>query len=329
MINTITKSRRNANSSSGENPDILTNLRDDISEVLQEIDSSIQLVATETEDADYIILCLDTDGDAGIYLKLLVSDNKLYIQYSNAEDPDGDWATIARYGKATYANTYGYISASITTSGDIILYGTYLMVNSSDNSVTTSITSPILALTSAISATDGDVSKMLIVWASKSAMTTTSGDKYASILPSSANYMNGYSPWLLVSKDVRATTMYNLIYFQLESDVGGSTANTPYFKRAMWSTTGYKGLTVLSPLYTPGSVYVSTTTRLIEYTDAKYDGYCIFNDTNYYVVNGVAFLDNSVSSDTYTEDETEEEEEDMEDITIEDIEEPIEDIEEP
>lgn len=328
MITTITKSRRNA--SSPNNPDILTNLRDDISEVLQEIDSSIQLVATETEDADYIILCLDTDGDAGIYLKLLVSD-KLYIQYSNAEDPDGDWATIAQYAKGSTANTYAYISASITTSGDIILYGTYLKVNSSDNSVTTSVTTPILALTSAISATDGDVSKMLIVWASKNTMSSDTGDKYANIIPLDEGSKNGYSPWLLVSKDVRATAMYNLIWFQLESDVSrtASTANTPYFKRAMWSTTGYKGLTVLSPLYTPGSVYVSTTTRLIEYTDAKYDGYCIFNDTNYYVVNGVAFLDNSVSSDTYTEDETEEEEEDMEDITIEDIEEPIEDIEEP
>lgn len=321
MINTITKSRREL--ASGGNPAILTNLRDDISEVLQEIDSSIQLVATETEDADYIILCLDTDGDAGIYLKLLVSD-KLYIQYSNAEDPDGDWATIARCEKGNTANTYAYISASITTSGDIILYGTYLAVNSSDNSVTASITTPILALTSAISATDGDVSKMLIVWGSKPTMSSATGDKYASIISTSDTSKNGYSPWLLVSKDVKATTMYNLIWFKLESDVasGSGTSNTPYFKRAMWSTAGYKGLTVLSPLYTPGSAYVSATTRLIEYTDAKYDGYCIFNDTNYYVVNGVAFLDNSVSSNTYTEDETEEEEEDMEDITIEDIEEP-------
>lgn len=321
MITTITKSRRNY--SSAYNPGILTSLRDDISEVLQEIDSSIQLVATETEDADYIILCLDTDGDAGIYLKLLVSD-KLYIQYSNAADPDGDWATIAHCAKENTANTYAYISASITTSGDIILYGTYLKVNSSDNSVTASITSPILALTSAISATDGDVSKMLIVWASKSTMSSATGDNYAIIIPTSDTSKNGYSPWLLVSKDVRPATMYNLIWFQLASDISNtaSAANTPYFKRAMWSTTGYKGLTVLSPLYTPGSVYVSATTRLIEYTDAKYDGYCIFNDTNYYVVNGVAFLDNSVSSNTYTEDETEEEEEDMEDITIEDIEEP-------
>lgn len=320
MINTITKSRREY--ASGGNPVVLTNLRDDISEVLQEIDSSIQLVATETEDADYIILCLDTDGDAGIYLKLLVSD-KLYIQYSNAEDPDGDWATIARCAAGNTANTYAYISASITTSGDIILYGTYLKVNSSDNSVTSSFTSPILALTSAISATDGDVSKMLIVWAARNAMGSATGDKYANIIPTDESYKNGYSPWLLVSKDVRATNMYNLIWFQLESDISTTTsANTSYFKRAMWSAAGYKGLTVLSPLYTPGSVYVSATTRLIEYTDAKYDGYCIFNDTNYYVVNGVAFLDNSVSSDTYTEDETEEEEEDMEDITIEDIEEP-------
>lgn len=324
MITTITKSRREF--ASGGNPDILTNLRDDISEVLQEIDSSIQLVATETEDADYIILCLDTDGDAGIYLKLLVSD-KLYIQYSNAEDPDGDWATIAQCAAGNTANTYAYISASITTSGDIILYGTYLAVNSSDNSVTTSVTTPILALTSAISATDGDVSKMLIVWACKNTMSSATGDKYASILPTDENNKNGYSPWLLVSKDVKATTMYDLIWFKLESDISrtsstSSTANTTYFKRAMWSTTGYKGLTVLSPLYTPGSTYVSATTRLIEYTDTKYDGYCIFNDTNYYVVNGVAFLDNSVSSNTYTEDETEEEEEDMEDITIEDIEEP-------
>lgn len=322
MINTITKSRRNY--ASADNPAILTNLRDDISEVLQEIDSSIQLVATETEDADYIILCLDTDGDAGIYLKLLVSD-KLYIQYSNAEDPDGDWATIAQGIKGNTANTYAYISASITTSGDIILYGTYLVVNSSDNSVTTSVTTPILALTSAISAMDGDVSKMLIVWGSKSTMSSATGDKYASIISTSDTSKNGYSPWLLVSKDVKATTMYNLIYFKLESDISrtaSDAANAPYFKRAMWSTTGYKGLTVLSPLYTPGSTYVSATARLIEYTDAKYDGYCIFNDTNYYVVNGVAFLDNSVSSNTYTEDETEEEEEDMEDITIEDIEEP-------
>ena len=305
MINTITKSRRNA--ASGQNPDILTNLRDDISGVLQEIDSSIQLVATETEDADYIILCLDTDGDAGIYLKLLVSD-KLYIQYSNAGDPDGDWATIAQYAKGNTASTYAYISASITTSGDIILYGTYLKVNSTNNSVTTSITTPILALTSAISATNGNASKMLVVWASKTTMSY--GSK------------NGYSPWLLLSKDVSPATMYNLIEFQLESDISrtAGAANTPYFKRAMWSTTGYKGLTVLSPLYTPGSTYVSATTRLIEYTDAKYDGYCIFNNANYYVVNGVAFLDNSVSSNTYTEDETEEE--DMEDITIEDIEEP-------
>lgn len=313
MINTITKSRRNA--SSTQNPDIFTNLRDDISGVLQEIDSSIQLVATETEDADYIILCLDTDGDAGIYLKLLVSD-KLYIQYSNAGDPDGDWATIAQYVKGNTASTYAYISASITTSGDIILYGTYLKVNSSNNSVTTSITTPILALTSAISATKGNASKMLIVWASKNTMS------YANIIAIDEGNKNGYSPWLLASKDVSPATMYNLISFQLESDISrtASDANTPYFKRAMWSTTGYKGLTVLSPLYTPGSVYVSTTTRLIEYTDAKYDGYCIFNNANYYVVNGVAFLDNSVSSNTYTEDETEEE--DMEDITIEDIEEP-------
>lgn len=321
MITTITKSRRTL--AGGQNSGILTNLRDDISGVLQEIDSSIQLVATETEDADYIILCLDTDGDTGIYLKLLVSD-RLYIQYSNAGDPDGDWATIAQCTKGNTANTYAYISASITTSGDIILYGTYLAINSSDNSVTTSVTTPILALTSAISATDGDVSKMLIVWASKNTMSSATGDKYANIIPTDEGSKNGYSPWLLVSKDVRATTMYNLIWFQLESDIsrGTSTANAPYFKRAMWSTAGYKGLTVLSPLYTPGSVYVSATTRLIEYTDAKYDGYCIFNDTNYYVVNGVAFLDNSVSSNTYTEDETEEEEEDMEDITIEDIEEP-------
>lgn len=315
MINTITKSRRNI--ASGQNPNMLTNLRDDISGVLQEIDSSIQLVATETEDADYIILCLDTDGDAGIYLKLLVSD-KLYIQYSNAEDPDGDWATIARYEKGNTASTYAYISASITTSGDIILYGTYLKVNSSNNSVTTSITTPILALTSAISATKGNASKMLIVWASKNTMS------YANIIPIDEGNKNGYSPWLLLSKDVSPATMYNLIEFQLESDISrvASNANTPYFKRAMWSTTGYKGLTVLSPLYTPGSTYVSATTRLIEYTDAKYDGYCIFNNANYYVVNGVAFLDNSVSSNTYTEDEIEEEEEDMEDITIEDIEEP-------
>ena len=313
MINTITKSRRNA--ASGQNPDIFTNLRDDISGVLQEIDSSIQLVATETEDADYIILCLDTDGDAGIYLKLLVSD-KLYIQYSNAGDPDGDWATIAQYAKGNTASTYAYISASITTSGDIILYGTYLKVNSSNNSVTTSITTPILALTSAISATNGNASKMLIVWASKTTMS------YAYIIATDEGSKNGYSPWLLLSKDVSPATMYNLIEFQLESNISrtAGAANTPYFKRAMWSTTGYKGLTVLSPLYTPGSVYVSTTTRLIEYTDAKYDGYCIFNNANYYVVNGVAFLDNSVSSNTYTEDETEEE--DMEDITIEDIEEP-------
>ena len=314
MINTITKSRRNA--ASGQNPDILTNLRDDISGVLQEIDSSIQLVATETEDADYIILCLDTDGDAGIYLKLLVSD-RLYIQYSNAGDPDGDWATIAQHVKGNTANTYAYISASITTSGDIILYGTYLKVNSSNNSVTTSITTPILALTSAISATNGNASKMLIVWASKTTM------YYANIIATDESSKNGYSPWLLASKDVSPATMYNLLLFQLESDISrtaASDANTPYFKRAMWSTTGYKGLTVLSPLYTPGSTYVSATTRLIEYTDSKYDGYCIFNNANYYVVNGVAFLDNSVSSNTYTEDETEEE--DMEDITIEDIEEP-------
>ena len=313
MINTITKSRRNA--ASGQNPDILTNLRDDISGVLQEIDSSIQLVATETEDADYIILCLDTDGDAGIYLKLLVSD-RLYIQYSNAGDPDGDWATIAQHVKGNTANTYAYISASITTSGDIILYGTYLKVNSSNNSVTTSITTPILALTSAISATNGNASKMLIVWASKSTM------YYANIIATDEGSKNGYSPWLLASKDVSPATMYNLLGFQLESDISraASDANTPYFKRAMWSTTGYKGLTVLSPLYTPGSTYVSATTRLIEYTDSEYDGYCIFNNANYYVVNGVAFLDNSVSSNTYTEDETEEE--DMEDITIEDIEEP-------
>lgn len=321
MINTITKSRINING--GQNPNVLTNLRDDISEVLQESDSSIQLVATETEDANYIILRLDTDGDAGIYLKLLVSDdNKLYIQYSNVGDPDGDWATIAQYMKVTYSYTYGYISASITAAGDIILYGTYLTVNSSDNSVTNSITTPILALTSAISATKGNASKMLIVWAAKNTMSTASGAKYASIIPRDANSMNGYSPWILVSKDVTPTNMYNLINFQLESDVGGSSANAPYFKKAMWSTTGYKGLTVLSPLYTPGSTYVSATTRLIEYTDAKYDGYCIFNNANYYVVNGVAFLDNSVSSNTYTEDEIEEEEEDMEDITIEDIEEP-------
>lgn len=320
MINTITKSSRAA--ASGVNPNILTNLRDDISGVLQEIDSSIQLVATETEDADYIILCLDTDGDAGIYLKLLVSDNKLYIQYSNAGDPDGNWATIAQYAPGNTANTYACISASITTSGDIILYGTYLKTNSSDNSVNTSITTPILALTSAISATNGNASKMLIVWASKNVMGSSSGGKYASIIAIDEGSKNGYSPWLLVSKDVSPATMYNLIWFQLESDISrtASDANTPYFKRAMWSTTGYKGLTVLSPLYTPGSVYVSATTRLIEYTDAKYDGYCIFNNANYYVVNGVAFLDNSVSDDTYTEDETEEE--DMEDITIEDIEEP-------
>lgn len=320
MINTITKSRRDA--TSANNPAILTNLRDDISAVLQESDSSIQLVATETEDADYIILCLDTDGDAGIYLKLLASD-KLYIQYSNAGDPDGVWATIAQYAKGNTANTYAYISASITTSGDIILYGTYLKTNSSDNSVVTSIATPILALTSAISATNGNASKMLIVWACKNVMGSSSGGKYASIIATDEGSKNGYSPWLLVSKDVSPATMYNLIYFQLESDISriaSDAANTPYFKRAMWSTTGYKGLTVLSPLYMPGSTYVSATTRLIEYTDSKYDGYCIFNNANYYVVNGVAFLDNSVSDDTYTEDETEEE--DMEDITIEDIEEP-------